>query len=118
MRSELSPESGDDWSNVDDYIMPGKTTRLIEEYWANTDPNNPHSVFQIRSFMRTSHDATGRVGYEPPHENRRYTLQYSTNLEHWSDMAGQIDVPGSDHLFLPDDFDGGEAAFFRVKVKP
>ena len=53
--------------------------------------------------------------------NRRYTLYFSTDLVGtntvWTDLAGQVDVPGNGRLSGLADTNAAPARFYRVGVK-
>ena len=104
-------------SNVGGGNADGDDHSNYEEYIADTNPTNALSVFRIAAISNVPPVTV----YFPSSSNRRYTLSYATNLESavaWSNVAGQVDVPGNGALRSLVDTDSAPAQkFYRVEVK-
>jgi len=93
----------------------GDAHTTLQEWIADTDPTNALSYFRIAAI------ATG-----PPvtveflsSTNRQYTLSASPTLVEpvWTDVAGQVDVPGGGGLDSLTDTNGAGGNFYRVRAK-
>lgn len=86
------------------------------EYLAGTDPTNASSFFQVAGL----HENTGGISFWSV-TGRVYTLQYCTELADgntWSNVTGQIDIPGTGgNQSLSEAFDT-EARMYRLLVAP
>ena len=91
----------------------GQTT--CQEWVADTDPTNALACLRIESI---SYGAPVGVLFHSS-SNRLYTLRSATNLTAggWSDVLGQVDVPGTGGLHCLTDTDAAPAKFYRVVVR-
>ena len=82
----FEPGPGETWEDLDARLVPGKDTTLWQEYVADTDPNDPSSVFRINGLEP---GPPASVGFEPASTQRVYLLQYTDDLASgvWTDVG-------------------------------
>jgi hypothetical protein len=101
------PEADDD----------GDTFVNLAEQLAGTDPTNGASFFHVGSF--TTGDS-GAVTFDSV-TGRLYTLQYCADLlagNTWSNVTGQVDVPGTGAGLSLSDPSASESRLYRLQVTP
>jgi hypothetical protein len=89
----------------------------FQEWEADTDPADPESYFRIMRIAGTDPFTVEFLSSA----DRRYTLSYTTELSgapgaatSWSDVPGQVDLPGADGLDVLTDPDTQTPRFYRV----
>jgi hypothetical protein len=108
---------GETWEDLDGKAVPGKGTSLWQEYVADTDPEDPDSVFRVTSVEPGTPPV---IRFEPASARRSYTLQYTDDLGSgvWHDVpgsGGHVGAGGADSL--PDGSAPAEGRrFYRMKV--
>jgi len=108
------------FSPLDDDVATGNADSdehsNLQEWLADTNPTNALSFFQISAISNVPPIAV----YVPTSSNRVYTLSYTTNLASpivWTNVAGQVDVPGTGTLRALDDTNSSAGQkFYRVNV--
>ncbi len=115
--NDLAPEEDETWADLDKKDLHNKGLTLEQEFVANTDPNNPESLFLIGEVDR---GPPFRISFVPSSPERMYTLQYTEDLmsDEWEDVEGQgpREGTGTDDDFMEDE--GAEALrFYRIKVE-
>ncbi|MGI8602940.1 MAG: right-handed parallel beta-helix repeat-containing protein [Verrucomicrobiales bacterium] len=108
-------------SPVDPSIASGNPDRdaytTLDEWLADTDPNNPLSFLRLDSFD-LGPPTNVRL---PTSANRRYTLYYSSDLAPpgaaWTPVPGQIDVPGNGSVITLTEPGSAARMFYRVGVR-
>jgi subtilisin family serine protease len=89
----------------------------LAEYLTGTDPRDATSYFHITS---ASANPWPTLEFESL-TNRLYTLSFSTQVTSttWSNVSGQVDIPGNDGILTLSDESAPEAScrFYRVKVR-
>ncbi|MEK7677648.1 MAG: hypothetical protein AAB676_17605, partial [Verrucomicrobiota bacterium] len=92
----------------------------FQEWMADTDPTNALSFFQITAIS----NAPPVTVHFLSSSNRQYTLLYCTNIMDsnmlsavWTNVSGQIDVPGNGGMDALRDTDIASQKFYRVEVK-
>lgn len=84
----FEPEPGGLWSDLDARIAAGKGTTLLQEYVADTDPNDTGDVFRVLSI---SNGPPLTVQFQPGSTGRVYTFQYVEDLDlpdGWTNVPG------------------------------
>ena len=85
----IEPEPGEDWSDVDGRYDPSKRMTLVDQYTANTDPNDPQSIFRILS-LQAAPFVTLHFHTAP---DRLHRLQSTLDLarpETWANVPGAV----------------------------
>jgi hypothetical protein len=100
----FTPGDGQNWSDLDAFIVSGKNTSLLQEFIADTDPHDPESRLRVLGLELA---APLRVHFAPASAARLYNLQFKDDLAEgeWSDLPGVDPQSGSgdsDHLVDPD----------------
>lgn len=88
-----------------------------QDWAADTDPNDPNSVFHIVSVSNTPH--TAAIGFTPSSLQRYYTLQCRSNTiaGGWANVPGQISRPGTGGIGnLQDTNAPRSASFYAIQV--
>lgn len=99
----------DDAEDDDDH----DSVKNIDEYVADTDPQNSNSVFRIDRVEKTAETTI----QWPASTARLYDVQWSTNLllNAWSDLA--VDLPTSSNHLSITDTNAGRVRLYRIKAK-
>ncbi len=105
-------DPGETWSKAENQDRFGKGLTLRQEYIADTDPNDPESIFRID--VVDILDGVS-ISFEPNSVHRVYTVQSRNHLHDgdWMDVETHTNVPGGEPLDVPAN---GSASFFRVRV--
>ena len=87
---------------------------------ADTDPNNPHDVFQCSEFDRGEEPADGLVFHFHSSARRRYTLQTTADLVNgpWEPVPGvdpRLGVGGPDSF--TDANQPPTGSYYRIEVE-
>jgi len=106
-------------TNAADAVLnpDGDPHNNLQEYIADTNPTNALSYLRIVAF---SNLPPWTVWFAPSSTNRRYTLEFSTNLiqRPWPCVPGQFDVPGLGGVQSLNDTNTDLLRFCRVGVRP
>ncbi len=100
-----------------DFLDPhSKGMTLLEQYIADTDPNEPDDVFRVLAIEPGPPVA---VTFSPASAARVYTLQATTNLASgaWAAVPGQGPRPGTGGPDALNDDRAAPARFYRVRVE-
>jgi hypothetical protein len=91
------------------YDADGDGATGWEEYWANTDPTNPLSVFKLQAVNRANE--AGYVVNWTGGSQRLYSIFFSTNYAAggWSNLAADLSSPGGSYT---DTVNGAPAAIW------
>ncbi len=91
---EVPLAPGDSWSRAENRDRFGKRMTLRQEFVADTDPNDPSSVFRTLGLEHSPGRVT--VRFEPSSSLRLYTLQFAGDLRSggWSEVPGAVQVAG------------------------
>ncbi len=111
----FEPAPGETWEDLDNRVAPGKDTTLWQEYVADTDPNDPASVFKATGI---DHGPPVSVGFEPSSTQRVYRLRYTEDLASgvWHDV-GEAPRPGEgEGDAISDSQNPAGRRFYRVQV--
>lgn len=89
----------------------------LQEYFADTNPTNALSYLRI---VALSNVPPWTVWFEASSTNRRYTLEFNTYLAErsWTNVPGQLEVPGTGGIQTLYDTDSDLLRFYRVGVRP
>jgi hypothetical protein len=94
----------------------GDQRSTFEEWVADTNPTNALSFFRIAAISNGP-----PVTLQFPSSSRRlYTLSVGTDLtgtNTWTNVAGQVDIPGNGGKFMLADTNVATTRFYRVEVK-
>jgi hypothetical protein len=85
----------------------------LEEWIADTNPTNALSWFRLSGI---STQAMANVIFLSS-SNRQYTLFFSSNLVSWTNVAGQVDIPGSGGVMSLNDAAPAPHRFYKVGVE-
>ena len=92
----------------------------LQEYVADTDPTNALSALRITAISNLPPVTVSFLSSS----NRQYTLSYRANLAGggapgmgWTNVAGQVDVPGTGGPLILNDTTAEPARFYRVGVR-
>ncbi|NNM28291.1 MAG: hypothetical protein HKO57_02125, partial [Akkermansiaceae bacterium] len=85
----------------------------LEEYIADTDPTDPNSCFQIKRIVITGDAKNVHFDSSP---NRVYTLQFSDDLQSWSNVPNQVLQPGQGPNDVMSDTTAVPKRFYRMEV--
>ena len=110
----FSPSGGELWSDFDSRIATGKGTTLLQEYIADTDPNDPGDVFRIGPPLV--------VQFQPGSTGRVYTFEYTEDLtlpNSWSNVPGVPPRPGTGGVDQMQDAtnDPDRQIYYRIRVE-
>jgi hypothetical protein len=107
-------------SPLDASVAPGNPDldphTTYQEWLADTDPTDSLSYLRITGISNLPPVAVSFLSSS----NRQYTLSYSTNLAGdatgtpWTNVAGQMDVPGNGGTQTLADTNAGPTRFYRV----
>jgi YD repeat-containing protein len=116
----ITPAPGEDWSDVDAKIVPGKGTTYRHENVADTDPTDITDIFQV---LAVEPGPPPVITYRPSSPVRVYTLQSSDNLVdgEWTPVVGADHIPGAGQGAARQDSIADENAnparpYYRVEV--
>ena len=84
-----------------------------EEWIADTNPTNALSGFNLINVA----PGTPTLVTFPSSSNRQYTLYFSTNLVSWTNVTGQVDVPGSGGVMSLSNAEPPILRFYKVAVE-
>ncbi len=85
----------------------------LEEWIADTNPTNALSWFRLESIAAGPPASVRFLSSS----NRQYTLLSSTNLTAWTNVAGQVDVPGNGTTHSLADTNAAPYQFYKVSVE-
>lgn len=114
----FAPEGDELWSDLDARIAAGKGTTLLQEYVADTDPNDTGDVFRVLSI---SNGPPLTVQFQPGSTGRVYTFQYTEDLDlpdNWTNVPGvppRNGAGGTDGMADPNV--PGARRIYRVQVQ-
>jgi hypothetical protein len=116
MQAQGTPNWWLDHHNVAEAYDEGDGFPAWEEYVADTDPNDEASYLRIVAISNAP-SATD-VAFWPASTQRYYTLTRREDLQtgSWSDVAGQVSVPGSGGLQTMRDTNMAARMFYTVEV--
>lgn len=88
-----------------------------QKYVMDTNPNVAGDYLRITALTNTPSRRT--VVFAPTSSRRHYTLQYREDLigSVWSNVPGQVDLPGSGTVQALQDVSFRQQKFYRVEVK-
>ncbi len=106
-------QGNETWSKAENKDRFGKGLTLRQEHLADTDPNDPESLFRI---IEIDVSESVSIICDPSSLQRVYTLQYCTSLTEgdWIDVPGQTQVTGGVSL---QGMAYEETIFYRVIVE-
>ncbi len=90
--NDIAPGPGETWADVDDNDQDGDGASNADEFFADTDPNDPDDALRIDAFTATPEVAVEFISST----NRLYLLRFSYDLESesWFDLPGAEPRPG------------------------
>jgi hypothetical protein len=93
----------------------GDAYTTYQEWLADTNPTNAQSFFHIEAITASSPVTI----YFQSSSNRLYTLRYTTNIQPttWTNVPGQIDVPGNGGMDSLTDATNDTPKFYRLGVR-
>jgi BarA-like signal transduction histidine kinase len=112
----LVPGNDQIWSDLDLRDDFGKGMTLRDEFIADTDPDNPNSVFRI---VAVEPGIPFVIHFEPGSTSRNYTLQSAADLAigSWTNVAGTGPRPGHGGVDTLTDSNPGPSSFYRILVE-
>jgi hypothetical protein len=112
----FTPTNGQVWSDLDSELPPGKSNTLLQEYVADTDPNDTNSLFRITGMTE---DSSVVVAFEPAVTDRVYSIWRTTDLisSNWVTVPGSFTITGERQGQYEVDTNAAPAQAYRMEVE-
>jgi hypothetical protein len=112
----FTPTNSQLWSDLDSEMVPGKGTTLLDEYTADTDPNDTGSLFRV---VNMTSSVPVIISFEPAVTDRVYSMRGTTDLvySNWVAVTGTMSFIGGRRGRYQVDSNAAPMQMYRMDVK-
>ncbi|MDD4735792.1 MAG: hypothetical protein PHP44_06770 [Kiritimatiellae bacterium] len=105
-----------EWSDLDALVITNKSSTLLQECIADTDPADTGDVFRTTGI---SAHPPATIRFAPASTGRLYALEYAVDLntDHWTNLPGASPRPGTGGENAMQDTNVWTNAFYRVNAE-